>query len=182
MTESKSLYFIAILPDPITSQRVMDIKELLNKDYGLSYAQRLPALIALQSPFLASQEQERKMELMFQQLADSWKPFSLQICDYKREEDKMFFLEVCQSDALNKFQADIIEQLENEIGIPITLLSLNFCPHITLAFRDTNEEVMERIWSNYSNKKFDAEFEVHHLVLFKHQMEEWTLLNAVKLK
>lgn len=183
MLTKKNLYFLAILPDPVTSQRVADIKEELFDRYGYSYAQRLPAHITLQSPFIMHDEaNERKLRRILFKLADKWKPFKLKVCNYGAIENSVLTLEVCQSADLNAFQSELTLMLEKDAGVPLTQLSFQFNPHVTLAHRDIPTEEFEALWNDFRTRKFDASFEVHHLVLFKHVETEWQMLDAVKLE
>ncbi len=183
MLTKKNLYFLAILPDPITSQRVADIKEELFHRFGYSYAQRLPAHISLQSPFIMHHEaNERKLRRILFEMADKWKPFKLKVCNFQSIENSVLTLDVCDSADLNAFQSELTLLLEKKAGVPLTQLSLQFNPHITLAHRDIPSEDFEALWNEFSTRKFDASFEVHHLVLFKHDDTEWKMLDAVKLE
>ncbi|TNE79311.1 MAG: 2'-5' RNA ligase family protein [Bacteroidetes bacterium] len=183
MLTKKNLYFLAILPDPITSQRVADIKEDIFNQYGYSYGQRLPAHITLQSPFILPDEgNEIKLRRILFELAGKWKPFRLKVCNFDSIENRVLTLDVCHSIDLNAFQAELTSLLEKRAGVPLTQLSLQFNPHITLAHRDIPAEEFDALWDEYKSRKFDASFEVHHLVLFKHDETEWQLLDAVKLE
>jgi len=181
MNQEDKLYFLALLPDEQTSRLIESIKREIKDKYGFSYALRLPAHITLQAPFRCSGICELNMKDIVKKVGRNNEKFTLNLAGISHYEERVLFAGIQEDNRLNAIHHSLQSSLMQSKCLPLTQLSENFNPHMTLAYRDIDREQFDTLWSFYKHKELKSSFEVIQLGLYKHGAEGWELVTCEEL-
>ncbi|HMI03797.1 MAG TPA: 2'-5' RNA ligase family protein [Pedobacter sp.] len=171
----ESLFFVAILPPPEISADIDEIRKQCSVDYQIYSALKPPVHITLIPPFKLSVALENKLVTSLQHCRN-FRSFGQELHDYDGFPPKVIFIRANKSPgiiALHKtITTKIRPYLKESPG------SIN--PHVTIAYRDVEEHVYEKIMQAYSKKHFRVNFDVNKFALLKHDGKKWNLFKEFK--
>lgn len=135
---SISEYLIVIEPDLATSQKVAQLKQLLNTIFSLSedILHSKPHISLCY--FEANESSEELIEEKLTAMTVSLKPFTVVISGVEKWKNGTFILQLIQNEALNYIQKELSDSFKGVIKTP----------HLTIA-RNIPERILEQVSTNH---------------------------------
>jgi len=173
-------YFIAIVPpEPLLSE-IRNIKQTIFETFGTKGALRSPGHITLHMPFSWEEKKEEKLisELSAFKFENA---VSIQLKNYNCFEPRVVFIDVVKNEVLNELQLNLVKHAKQKLHLFNQSDDMRgFHPHVTVAFRDLKKPVFYKLWEEYSNKEFKAEFTRNSFCLLKQAGKEWEVYKEFK--
>lgn len=166
----ESLFFVAILPPSSISADIDKIRNQCSLDYQVYAALKPPVHITLIPPFKLDPTMEGKL-LLDLECCRNFRPFEQELYNYDGFPPKVVFIKANKSSEMA--QLFKILKIRLKPYLKENLGSIN--PHITIAYRDVDEHIYEKIMEAYSKKRFQANFSVNKFTLLKHDGKKWNL-------
>lgn len=170
-----SLYFLAITPDDIISEKITEIKKHVSEIYHSSAALRLPPHITLYPPFKLDDRNENLIINSINDFVKDKNNFSVFLSGFGCFEPRVLFIETETSEDLISVHNDLLEHLRSDINLYDKQNERPFRPHITLASKDLIKVNFYKAWEEYKKKVFSASFTADHIVLFRHDGRRWNI-------
>ncbi len=162
-----SLYFIAIAPDSILSERI----RLIQKDFAERFDSKKSYSnfphITIIPPFNNEKIHENEIIRRFKKLNIKTKPLEIFLDGFDcfpNKKNPVIFIKPKFSEDLNNLHQEIAGK------------NIHFYPHLTVAYRDLTYENFEKAWHEYENKSFKASLNVKSAGLYKHFNSKWNLI------
>lgn len=166
-------FFIALLPSPEVQISIHEIKVFFAENYDARKAFNSPPHITLQAPF------EWSSELNLKELTDGLRHFAagreriaIALRNFGAFPPKVIYVDVVQNPDLMTLQKELTTFMANKYGIKDNHYA-NFCPHVTVAFRDLTEAAFHQAWSKFQSQKLEFTFAVQYLTLLQHNGRGW---------
>lgn len=177
------IYFVAIVPNPQIVKELGDLKEYFAKTYDSKASLNSVPHITLHMPF---KWRDKKLDLLKSSLkgiANSVRPFRVQLTDFNCFEPKTIFVDVEESESLTNLQ----ELVKKVFKQNLKLMNANykgqaFHPHITLAFRDLTKPNFSLAWAEFKDRTYTSQFETTNICLLKHNGKNWEIEEEYPLK
>jgi 2'-5' RNA ligase len=166
----ESLFFVAILPPPEISADIDEIRKQCSVDYQVYSALKPPVHITLIPPFKLDLALENKLVTSLQHCRN-FRPFEQELHDYDGFPPKVIFIRANKSPGITELHKNIKTKIRPYLKE--SQGSIN--PHITIAYRDVEEHVYEKIMEAYSKRHFRVNFNVNKFSLLKHDGKKWNL-------
>lgn len=166
-------YFLALLPPKEILDRVHQIKQKLQEEYGIKYALKSPPHITLKMPFSYNEAKEDRLVGRLREFAACKEPFPLRITGVGTFGSRVIFLGVERSETLLQLQHDLIVFCKRELHLVDELSDRNFHPHMTVAFKDLKKPNFAKALAFVNERKFDADFLVSSFTLLKRADGRW---------
>ena len=180
LIQMRAKYFIGILPPPEICDKIEQVKLELMREHKLRGALRSPAHITLHRPFEWKEENENELLENCNKFSPK-KKFNIELKNYNCFQPRVIYADVVKNPDLTdlyylfrghaKRQMGIFNEDDNERG---------FEPHITVAFRDLKKQLFYKLWDQFKNREFIAEFEFKGICLFKLQ-DKWEVLKEFNI-
>lgn len=173
-------YFIAIVPPEPLLSTIQEVKQTIFDNYGTKGALRSPGHITLHMPFSWEEEKEEKLitELSAFRFPNS---FKVQLKDYQCFEPRVVFISVPENPLLFDLQQSLVKHAKQKLQLFNQSDDMRgFHPHVTVAFRDLKKPVFYKLWEEYKDKPFEAEFECASICLLKHNNQRWDVYREFK--
>lgn len=171
-----TLWFLAILPSDEVAGRVRQIQQEIADRYGPRRAMRIPVHITLEPPFRRDAADADWMSERLQNFFTTEVPFDLELKDFGAFRDDVIFIDVAPELQLLEMHTRLSTCLREEpaiiAGAPF---HKGYKPHMTVANRDIEPDVHQRIWNEFRSRKFYARFHVDAITLLRHDGKEWHL-------
>lgn len=166
------LYFIAIFPDEDLRERIGNFKKEIKEKYRSKHSLKLPAHITLQPPFKASEEEEQDLLKALESFAKEQEQFSVVLNGFDSFPPRVIFVKVQNPQSVVRFHNQLQKELRGIIA-PEYIDSSPIHPHITIATRDLSKKAYKSAWNEYKDQEFETSFDVHSIVLLKHDGKTW---------
>jgi|GEM_PF-95758 len=178
------IYFIALLPTAEVGKEIIKIKQEFAEQYGPMYALKVLPHITLQVPFTADPALEKAFCDELTEFAKTQAPFEVSLNGYgtfPNKQNRVLFINVEKSETMSAMHRQLINFLRKEFGFSTMLARTGFTPHVTVAFKDLDDEQFNKAWPEYENKEYQATFKVNNLYFLRHNGKSWEVLQKCKL-
>lgn len=173
-------YFIAVVPPEPFLSEIQEIKKTTSKNYNTKGALRSPSHITLHMPFNWEEEKETKLISCL----DAFKfdeSFNITLEGFGYFEPRVVFINVKEENTLFLLQKKLVQHVKNNLQLFNQSDDIRgFHPHITIAFRDLKKPVFYKIWKEFNNKSFQANFNCQSICLLKHINNQWHVYKEFK--
>ncbi|ASZ09521.1 2'-5' RNA ligase family protein [Chitinophaga pendula] len=185
-TERKlnKIYFIALLPNAAVGKEVIRLKQEFAQLYGPVAALKAMPHISIQVPFTAHPGLERELSLALTEFAASQQPFEVFLNGFgfqPQPDKRVIYIQVEKTPPIVNLHLQLIYFLRKEFGFSEMLARKRFTPHITLAFKDLDEDQFADAWPDYESRPFNAAFRVNNMYLLRHNGLSWEVLQKCPL-
>lgn len=169
-----SLYFLALLlPDKI-SDPITILKKEVERKYGVRHALKSPPHITLQRPFRRSQSDETVLFEKMSSFATAHSSLEIRLSGFGAFVPRVIFVDVVRSRELADRYEDLQQFLQTDLDFPGHESDFGFNPHVTIATRDLKKQ-FHKVWDDFKNQDFEADFVSYDLALLKHNGENWDI-------
>ncbi|SHM26071.1 2'-5' RNA ligase [Chitinophaga jiangningensis] len=178
------IYFIALLPTAEVGKEIIKIKQEFAEQYGPVYALKVLPHITLQVPFTADPALEKAFCDELTEFAKTQAPFEVSLNGFgtfPNKQNRVLFINVEKSETMSAMHRQLINFLRKEFGFSTMLARTGFTPHVTVAFKDLDDEQFNKAWPEYENKEYQATFKVNNLYFLRHNGKSWEVLQKCKL-
>lgn len=176
MNQSKSRFFIALLPPLEIQDYVNQVKQHFADYYASHSAQRSPPHITLQPPFELVDGQVSALEQCLEAFANNQGSVPVTLKGFGAFPPRVIYINVTKTQELLNLQADLMVHLETRLGIvdPVSK-ARPFSPHMTVAFRDLTRQNFRAAWSEFQQRQLQFEFLASYLTLLLHDGKRWNV-------
>ncbi|WP_255578632.1 2'-5' RNA ligase family protein [Chitinophaga sp. sic0106] len=178
------IYFIALLPTAEVGKEIIKIKQEFAEQYGPLYALKVLPHITLQVPFTADPALEKAFCDELTEFAKTQAPFEVSLNGFgtfPNKQNRVLFINVEKSETMSAMHRQLINFLRKEFGFSTMLARTGFTPHVTVAFKDLDDDQFNKAWPEYENKEYQATFKVNNLYFLRHNGKSWEVLQKCKL-
>jgi 2'-5' RNA ligase len=178
------IYFIALLPTAEVGKEIIKIKQEFAEQYGPTYALKVLPHITLQVPFTADPALEKAFCDELAEFAKTQAPFEVSLNGFgtfPNKQNRVLFINVEKSETMSAMHRQLINFLRKEFGFSTMLARTGFTPHVTVAFKDLEDDQFNKAWPDYENKEYQASFKVNNLYFLRHNGKSWEVLQKCKL-
>ncbi|SEW01430.1 2'-5' RNA ligase family protein [Chitinophaga arvensicola] len=178
------IYFIALLPTAEVGKEIIKIKQEFAEQYGPMYALKVLPHITLQVPFTADPALEKAFCDELTEFAKTQAPFEVSLKGFgtfPNKQNRVLFINVEKSETMSAMHRQLINFLRKEFGFSTMLARTGFTPHVTVAFKDLEDDQFNKAWPEYENKEYEATFKVNNLYFLRHNGKSWEVLQKCKL-
>lgn len=139
--------------------------------------------ITLIAPFKRPGNFETEIHLNLQDYFSHVSPFPINIKGYGsfQKASKVIFYKIEKSKELLGMHKELVHFMRNNLKFSDRETSYMYHPHITIAYRDLNDENFEKAWNEYESKEFTSVFKCDKVYLLKHDYTRWQILSVFNL-
>jgi 2'-5' RNA ligase len=185
MTERQNLYFIAIIPPQGVCNEITAFKNDFANRFNSVKALKVVPHITLKAPFKLPTVEHAALLDWFQKLYINLYPFAIELKDFgafHNSRSPVVFVNPIMNASLYSLQGEVLKSfIAAYPDVPIPFPELKFFPHITIAYRDLQPQMFKKAWEEYSEKKFEATFEVVNFHLLQHDGKKWNIISTYPL-
>ena len=168
-------FFIALVPPPEIQAPVTQIKRYFEQRYGSRKALNSPPHITLQAPFEWPDDRElKRLTEGLGRFAEGRQGLEISLRNYGVFPPHVIYIDVLQSLGLMTLQKDLAALMENSYGL-VDRRYANFCPHMTVAFRDLTKTAFAQAWPEFQQKTITVDFVATELTLLRHDGHRWQI-------
>ena len=168
-------FFIALVPPSEIQASVNEIKGYFEQQYDSCKAFNSPPHITLQAPF--EWPKERDMDELTEGLkgfAVGREEVAIALRNFGAFPPNVIYVDVVHVPGLMSLQKDLAIFMETRYGV-VDRRYRNFCPHITVAFRDLTKTAFHQAWPKFQQKPLAFDFIAQHLTLLRHDGHRWQI-------
>jgi 2'-5' RNA ligase len=179
------LYMFAITPPPDLAHAIHQVRLNFSDKYKFKKALKPPVHITLFPPFKIPTPTTTSFEQDVQSLknwSEKLDPFDIQLDDYNffhNRRSPVLFIDVIRNTQLNKLHTDFLKEFQKYYNFEKP--KDTYKPHITIGYRDVTPESFPAIKTDYSKQKFSAVFNCDKFFLWKHDGQNWQVLQEFLL-
>ena len=173
-----SLYFVAITPHAELRNEI----KLIQKDFATRFnsfkSYRNFPHITLIPPFRHDEENESEVTGCFLKADVEMPSFYIQLNgfgSFPNKKHPVVFIKPENSEPLFSIFTEMDKKMSRFGYVS------HFNPHLTVAYRDLTFENYEKAWIEYQRLSFQKEFQVNHIMLYKHYNGKWNEIARRKL-
>jgi 2'-5' RNA ligase len=167
------MYYVTLLCPLDIDEQVHEHKNYMRRTFGCDVASKSPSHITLIAPFFMSGGKSKELEERLEAFESTVNEVSLNLNGYGHFENRVIFVDVEPSAALETLQEQLEVYLKNN-GFPfIKEAKKPFHPHVTIATRDVKPEDFEAAWPTFEGKEFTASFTTNTMHLMKLSEDRW---------
>jgi len=176
-----SLFFIALLPDPLFQSEVVKIKEYIREKYGSDHALRSPAHITLHMPFKWREDRIEKLNSVLKDFAVGRPKFNVDLKNFNAFPPRVIFIKVEENQNLDNLHSDLCKTARERLKLQnAQYKQRGFHPHMTVAFRDLKKAAFKRAWDEFESKELEYSFEARLMTLLKHNGKIWEVFKEFR--
>jgi 2'-5' RNA ligase len=176
LTDSKHLFFIALLPPQEIQDYANEVKQYFAQNYNSRHAQKSPPHITLQPPFEWQLDNVPVLEQCLRTFADAQKSVPITLKGFSAFVPRVIYINVLKTPELLSLQKDLMAYLEESLGIAHqTSKNRPFAPHITVAFKDLTKQNFRAAWLEFQHRELEFEFTASQLTLLMHDCRRWNV-------
>ena len=166
-------FFIALIPpQDIQDYAARVIQDLTNR-YGTATA-KAPPHVTLQPPFMWQMATLSDLEQCLQNFVQTRSPVPVTLSGFGAFPPRVLYLNVLKTPELLSLQADLMNQLESQLGITDpTTKQRGFSPHLTVASRNINKPIFKQAWSELQPQSIEFQFRSDRITLLLHDGQRW---------
>lgn len=173
-------FFIALVPPPELQTVVNDIKGYFADHYGSRKAFNSPPHITLQPPFDWDDDDIDRLSDGMRQFAADMGQVAIALRNFGAFPPKVIYVDVVQTTALMTLQKDLAALMVSNYGLTEQHYP-QFCPHMTVAFRDLTKPAFTQAWPKFQTQPFTADFMACHITLLRHNGQQWQIYQQYPL-
>lgn len=185
MKEKKQLYFIAIIPDESTCEKVTSIKQDFAGRFQSKKALRVVPHITLKSPFRLPDSNKVFLLDWFKDLTVTVNVFEQGLNGFgcfTSSRNPVIFIKPETNTSLMQLQNEVMTNFRKSFPqFESVSAEINYKPHMTVAYRDLLLTEFEKAWQEYEHKNFIASFEVKDFCLLQHIQKKWEVMSTHRL-
>ncbi|MEA5577491.1 2'-5' RNA ligase family protein [Anabaena sp. UHCC 0451] len=175
-------FFIAILPPQNIQDYANKIKQHFFDNYASRGAQNSPPHITLKPPFLLEQEQVSILEIFLVNFAQNQNSLPITIDGFAAFLPRVVYMNVIKNQALLKLQSDLINDVENNLGIKDKGANNHtFTPHLTVARKDLKKSDFYKAWDDFKERQVYFEFVADNITLLLNDGKKWNVKSEFSL-
>jgi 2'-5' RNA ligase len=183
LSQTKSRYFIALLPPQPIQDEVNQIKQYFADRYDSCAAQKSPPHITLQPPFEWERESVSVVQECLQQFAGDRSSVPISLSGFAAFIPRVIYVNVLQTPELLSLQKELMAEMETSLAIRDSVSGQrSFVPHMTVAFRDLTQQNFRVAWPEFEARSFQYNFIATHLTLLIHDGKQWQISSEFALK
>ncbi len=167
-----SLYYIALVPGEPVSGRIRKLQQEVAGTFHSRHALKSPPHITLQMPFRMETGRQRALEKLLQRICPD-RPFTVTLNGFGHFGNRVLFIAVRDSQALQGLHRDVHEGLGTGGFVPASGDQRPFHPHVTLASRDLQPGAFNRAWAHFGTAGFLEQFEADAISLLRQRDGKW---------
>lgn len=182
---NENLYFIAIIPPDIVSEKIIDFKKDFSARFNSHKALKVMPHITLKTPFKLPFTDHAHLLSWFRKLYITEKSFKIELKNFGafiNWQRPVIFVHPIINTPLYVLQKEIITSFNSSFPGRIHELERKFKPHITVAYRDLTSEMFQKACKEYLLKEYDAVFEVNNFHLLQHDKNKWNIIDTYLLQ
>ena len=178
------LYFLAILPPPLASREIHQLRLECAEKFKVYKALRPPVHITLYKPFHAEEDLEEKIIDLLKTGTIELPSFTQHLENFGSFRKKVVYINAQKSQELISLQSTVNSVIvSNQLDPkPDEQTNPSFNPHITIAYRDLQVNDFPAVWNEYKERVFRLSFPVEEFTLLKHQHGVWNPVFSFKLE
>ena len=181
MSGKMGKYFLAIVPEVQTCEKVTLLKEQLRESFGLKYALKSPPHITLKMPFVHNEKKEEDLIKVFQYYFAKKSAFPLGIRGVGAFGNRVVFLKIKYPPELKLFQRELTVFLKRNLKKNLELSDTNYYPHLTVAFKDLKKNQFENVMEFVKRAGIKDSLLVHQVSLLKKVEGPWLRIADFKM-
>lgn len=183
MSESKHLFFIALLPPPEIQNYANQIKQHFAEVYNSRAALKSPPHITLQPPFKWDIEDLPRLEQHLETFGKTQAPIPIILSGFGAFPPRVIYIKPLKTAELLSVQKALMLTLEENLGIVDSVSKTRpFSPHLTVAYKDLTKENFRNAWAAYETQELHFEFTVPQLTLLLHTGQRWEIQKEFPFK
>ncbi|MGD1856458.1 MAG: 2'-5' RNA ligase family protein [Leptolyngbyaceae cyanobacterium] len=167
-------FFIALVPPPEIQASVNEIKQYFAEHYGSRKAFNSPPHVTLQAPFEWSSSEQDELTEGLRQFAVKRVEGAIALRNFGAFPPNVIYADVAQTPYIMALQRDLSAFMATTYRVTDRRYP-NFCPHMTVAFRDLTKAAFHQVWPEFSQKPFKADFVAKELTLLRHDGQHWQI-------
>ena len=168
-------FFIALVPPPEIQTSINEIKRYFQEHYGARKAFNSPPHITLQAPFMCSSDRTLdELTEGLRKFAMGREGIAISLRNFEAFPPNVIYVDVVQKTELMALHKDLAVFMENNYGI-VDRRYPNFCPHMTVAFRDLTKAAFHQAWPEFQHKTLAFDFTAQSLTLLRHDGQRWQI-------
>ena len=154
-----SYFWVILLPEAVEAA-VLAIKQELHQRYGLGRAMLAPGHISMPAEVTADPDQALRLKKLTQQHAAETQPIPLVLDGFGAfPYNRVVFIKVTPQEAFQAFWLPLRARLKGDFPFPAKDLGkTKVDPHVTVAFRDVNQDIFTRVWGEFGSREFHMPF------------------------
>ncbi len=172
MSKQTDLFFIAVLPQKEIQQEVTAFKNEAAAQFNSRHALRSPPHITLIPPFRWPSSNLESLTQCLAHFRFDLSSFSITLKNFDSFPPRVIFVDVETEPLLVQLQEQLASTMEQSLGIKHKG-PFGFHPHMTIAFRDLEQNTFPHAWEYFSKKVYQRTFEVQQLTLLVHRPSGW---------
>ena len=168
LPEGFSLFYIAIVCPENVEEKIKELKEYMQSQYGCRAALKSPAHLTIVPPFRAEDEMEKDLLDFVQTFNIGMLPVDITVSGFSNFGDRVLFADVVPNSSLNQLEQEATTEFNKQFPAIIFGMKPEFNPHVTIATRDIPEGKLSEAKSFLeANHSVNESFTAKSLVLFK---------------
>jgi len=173
-----NMYFLAVVLPPLLNEKVLQLKRMMNEQYGCKVALKSPAHITLIPPFWLHPSHEQDLLKDVDIVAQTVTPFIISTNHFSAFKPRTIFIAVQPKSYLNDLKKRTDDFFAAKENYKIKLDRRPFHPHITIATRDLSKKAFYDAWPLFENKQFAEEWIADNICVLKHNTKNWDILHT----
>ena len=175
----ENLYYLALIPPPPLQHEVRQIQEHIRDEFGSKASLKSPPHITVHMPFRLRSRKENILLDTVEGIAATTSPFIINLDDFNHFGSRVVYLDVVSTKCLHQLYQDTASVMRKTFHLTnADYKNRGYHPHVTIAFRDLNQERFQQIWTHYSNSTFQRQFEATGMSILKHNGQCWNVLTT----
>ncbi len=170
-----SLYFVALIPPGKIKDEIRSLKEEVREKYQMKHALKLPAHITLQRPFKMPEPIEEELKVFLESFSEKQQAFIIKISGFGRFDQRAIFAEVINKQPVINLFDRLQEGISPFVHAKDKQHSIH--PHLTIATRDLGRQNFQRVWEDFKDREYEADFKAESLFLLKHNGKLWEIIS-----
>jgi len=172
----KNLYFLAILPSKEIGAEINAFKEEVKERFFSSHAMRSPSHITILPPFWLEPEKIPGLQTELEAGIQSLFPIWIKLNNIGKFEPNVLFVQVEENNKLLDCHLTCKKIVENNLS---SKMSMNhpFHPHMTIAFKDLDPQLLTKAYDYFQNKNYKAEFKSFRISILQYENGRWNIKN-----
>ena len=122
-----------------------------------------------------SEDQETQFINCLKSVSQDQRLFFIALSDFGHFKRHTIFINVVDHEPVNNLHENLLQKLS---GLLPSNHPEELHPHVTLATRDLTYQKFPKVWQEFNNDIFSAEFQADDLTLFKHNGKTWDVLKV----
>lgn len=171
-----SMYYVAVLCPTGVNEKILIFKQWMKIQFGCVVALKSPAHITLVPPFWLADGREEELLKVMASFKNDVDIFPIQLDSFSHFARKVLFVQVIQSDMLEKLKREVEDFFIKSFPGVIKKDERPFHPHVTIANRDLQPADFIKAWEHYSTRSFQESFAATSISLLKLEQGTWNVI------